>query len=196
MAKKFASDKPTIAEIRRLKTPARKTVTIVLDDAAAAEIADLEKKLAEAEAFDADHNAAPTAPAVEEQLEQARDEFREMIVEFTFEAMGRKAYDELVDAHPPTPKQKEDGYSYNPETHAAALIVASCIDPEMSLADAQAIWEEWGTAEAQLLYMTAVAVNAAGERRVPKSVLGTGPTRRSGPSSTTASPSVSPTASS
>jgi len=77
--------------------------------------------------------------------------------EFTFTALGSHDLDALQAKHQPTPKQKIDGMSWNPDTFAPALVAACLQDPEVSEQEMKEIWEsgEWSAGELGTLFNTA-----------------------------------------
>jgi hypothetical protein len=114
-----------------------------------------------------------------EELAEAKDEVEALVPEVAaaervirFKAIGRKAYRELQEAHEPTKEQRKDARDnglgepmHNPVTFPPALIAASAIAPEMTLAQAEAIWNSpnWSAGELALLYTTATTVNASSD---------------------------------
>lgn len=85
---------------------------------------------------------------------------------------GRKAYDALVDAHPPTDEQIEDakteairlGQEFVPpqfdvETFAPALMVACAREPELTPEAAQTIFDTWNNGEVTEVWEACLAVN-------------------------------------
>jgi hypothetical protein len=85
-------------------------------------------------------------------------------LELTFQSIGAAAYDKLVAKNPPTPSQRVDGASFNMDTFAPALISACSVEPEISPADAKAIWEseDWSRGELMVLFRNAVEINNKG----------------------------------
>lgn len=65
------------------------------------------------------------------------------------EAIGNKAYDQLVGKHKPTAKQRDEGHIFNPETFPAALISACLARPKLSEEQALALSksEAWSGGE-------------------------------------------------
>lgn len=103
----------------------------------------------------------------------------------TFRSIGRRAYDELVDEHPPSKKQIEEAKeqnqekpAFNIETFAPALIAASCIEPQMSEDEARELFDEWGAAEIAEPWLAALEVNTS--RRTVNLGEGFGPMNGSG----------------
>lgn len=191
MVKLFEGDSPTIEEIRKLRKPRTHTVGLPMDSDVLTRIEELEKELRLAVRLDANQNREPEAPAIEAELEALRAEAEDSVVEFTFQEIPRKQYRALLDAFPdPDGKRRADD-----ETIAPHLIAACCIDPEMTLDDAQAIWDEWSDVAASTLYGAAIMVNEA-LTRVPFGVSATAKIPGSEPNSTTAPSEGSDTATS
>ena len=107
---------------------------------------------------------------------------------------GRRDFQELLKKHPPRPEDVEDGLDMNPETMGPELLAAAYKDPEMSLSDAEAIWDEWDDAVVTQLFLTAYNVNKE-VRDVPFVNTNSGRTpsseRRSGSPGDTGSPDPS-----
>lgn len=77
-----------------------------------------------------------------------------------FRAVGAKEYDDLLSAHPPTPKQKLEGATYNLDSFGPALIAAVCAEPNLTEDEAKAIWEsaDWSRGEIMTLFGNAVEI--------------------------------------
>lgn len=77
-----------------------------------------------------------------------------------FRSIGSKEYDRLVTNCPPRPDQKKEGASYNIDQFGPELISRVCVDPVMTLEDAQKIWnsDEWNRGEIWDLFTNAVEV--------------------------------------
>jgi hypothetical protein len=92
--------------------------------------AELEAELAEAIARDAVTNARDRAPTISRQLVELQDEIEAAKVGFKFRNIGRKAWADLLAAHPPTKAQKELRTDHNPETFPIAAMAAAIVEPE------------------------------------------------------------------
>lgn len=81
-----------------------------------------------------------------------------------FRALGAKAYDELMAAHPPTKEQKAEGQVWNPVTFPAALIAASSHDPTITPEQATELWTspDWARGELWDMLARLVALNQEG----------------------------------
>jgi hypothetical protein len=85
-------------------------------------------------------------------------------VGLTFRGIPAHEYDKLISKFPPRPKDKKQGYGYNPDEFGPALIAVTCIDPEMSEEDAKEIWQsdDWNRGERMMLLMAAIEVCTSG----------------------------------
>lgn len=81
-----------------------------------------------------------------------------------FRAIGSKEYDDLIAAHPPSKKDKDDGAVWNPDTFAPALISACSVEPSIPVDVAQEIWSSpmWSRGELMDLFTAVVRLNAEG----------------------------------
>ena len=91
---------------------------------------ELETELAEAIARDAVTNAKDRAPDISRKLKKLEDEIEAAKVGFKFRNIGRKAWADLLAAHPPTKAQKELRTDHNPETFPIAAMAAAIVEPE------------------------------------------------------------------
>ena len=85
-------------------------------------------------------------------------------VKLRFKAIGAVEYDKLVAKHPPKSEQRVEGAAFNIDTFAPALISRCSVIPEMSLEDAEEIWNspEWSRGDLMVLFRNAVDVNNRG----------------------------------
>lgn len=112
----------------------------------------------------------PLRDAVEKAEKAVRDSSRT----FAFRSIGRLAYQELRDRHPPQEQDHEDvkaqgigqRAAYHAETFAPALIQAASLDPVLTGEDIAEIFDgdAWNESEITQLYMAALEVNT--QRRV------------------------------
>jgi hypothetical protein len=148
------------------KKPRVAEVVICLDDDLALEHDRALDHLQQAkDAKNADDIARLTA-----RVDQLAAELAEATTVIKVRAMGGREYDALVDAHPPTKAQEDDAKKrggsapYNPDTFSPALIAASVAEPELSLEDAQHIWDTWNVGERLALFYAALDVNSRAQR--------------------------------
>lgn len=155
-------------------------VWIPLDETILEEIAELEQQM---ERHDPTGALRAKRDALIEQAEQDGAAAR-----FTFRQLPARAYRQLVEAHPPQTK----GMRWHEPTFAPALIAACCVEPEMTVAQATRIGDEWGEDAYLRLYATAITVNES-QTQVPFSVTSTAKTLVSQLNSTSAANGDSPT---
>lgn len=81
-----------------------------------------------------------------------------------FLALNGDEYDSLTAAHPPTPKQKSENHTWNPDTFPPALISAVSQQPKLSVEQAAALWKhkDWSAGEQATLFSRALEVCQSG----------------------------------
>lgn len=119
----------------------------------------------------------------EEALSDAEEAVEAVTTLFRFEGLSAPEWDALMDDHPPTADQarkaRKAGLTapvWNEDTLPAALIAACCVEPKLSVEDAQRILADphLNAAEAQSLFVA--ARDACRTRRVPQLGKGSGRT--------------------
>jgi hypothetical protein len=92
------------------------------------------------------------------------EEGNEVVVLMKYRALPSKAYDEMIEAHPPTSEQKKAGQVYNVDTFAPALISAVSLEPALSVEEARTIYTspDWSGGELTTLFIKALQVCNAG----------------------------------
>jgi hypothetical protein len=165
---------PTFDRLKK-KQPLERKVTIAL----------VQESL---DAYDAATNALERArllgeedriPDLETEVAEAKARLVEDSIELKFRSIGRKNYDALLEAHPPTPEQIKEFQEanadkegnpgkgqppYNVDTFAPALVAASLAEPELSEEQVQELFDEWNATELAELWVAALEVNT--QRRV------------------------------
>ncbi len=122
---------------------------------------------------DAKENRTPVAPGLYKQIEELRDSAKDVTATFVFEDLGRKRFEDLWKTCPPTDEQREEGYEWDPDAFGPLIIATACIQPELTLEEATDMYDNWSTAEAEILLMTAINVNM-GMSVIPLSGTATG----------------------
>lgn len=92
------------------------------------------------------------------------DEGGQVELTMKYRAIGSVEYDKLVSKHPPKPEQRVEGASFNIDTFAPALIARVSVEPEMTLKDAEDIWNspDWSRGDLMVLFRNAVELNNRG----------------------------------
>lgn len=191
-----------VTELLAKRRPPQVTVQIVFDGALQDEMTAVQEQIRKAEADS--QGLRSEAPKLQEQLTALQARVEEAAVPFTFQAIPRSELEALKAAHPPTVEQwtrfKEESagqsiFAQPPQFDwvgfAPGLIASSCINPQMSVEEAQRLWDELSDGEAATLFEAAWRVQGQVSR--PFS-LGNGidMTPDSVPKSTTPSNTVSP----
>ena len=176
--------KRTMSSIIRDKQPNTKTVDIVLDSDLANEIQLKEQEKAQMQARRGRSLADGIGP-LETELDALYERAVEAAVTFTFRDPGRKPFDDLVLQHPPTKDQKERVaelgggiLEFNIDTFPPALMALTASDPKMTLGQAETIFDEWGSGDAETLFAAALLV-CKEMTSIPLSQNGTDPTDNS-----------------
>jgi hypothetical protein len=183
----------TADHLKSAKKPVQVTVAIHHDDELVVAYEEASDALARAELLqdhDADKDAAEIVQ-LREAKSAAAEALREATTFITFKSMGRKAYQALIEEHPPTEEQKkqyqtEHGMEapYDQETFAPALVAACAYDSDGELIwtveEAEEVFEEWNSSEIVTLFQAAIQCNSA--RRVTDLGKASGSTRSFGKS--------------
>lgn len=159
MGKKFTSDSPSMEEILRYKNKHTLSIDVLIDAELASEIKALEKRHMIELRIDDKENRTPIAPSIRKRIDKLVEQAQESTVTFTFQDQGRKRFEDLWKTVPPTDEQREKGYEWDPDAFGPLIISEACIEPKISLEEATDMYNDWSTAEAELLLMTAINVN-------------------------------------
>ncbi len=188
---------------RKAKLPRTVKVPILLDDELGQELEEAEQALLEAEqreeakreryVGEARRTALPVAsntdPAqfervAQERIDQALAPFRQRVDEvkaevekatqwYVFRSIGRDAYRDLQDAHPPTDEDHKEladsgeggKATFHLDTFAPALVQASCVEPVLDNDAIEEIFHGiWNESEITQLFIAAQTANIS--RRV------------------------------
>jgi hypothetical protein len=93
------------------------------------EIEQLEPRMQQARLTDEMENREPEAPVIASRIVELTRQARDAEVEFSFKAMRRRDWRDLIAAHPPTEEQRSKGVDFNPETLPATAMAACCVSP-------------------------------------------------------------------
>lgn len=151
------------------KKPRTAKVLICLDDDLVIEREAKIEELEQAVRLSPVEEGKPTSPDVarlERELQKLNVAVEESTVCIVFRGVGGVAYEQLINSHQPTEKQKKDAQDkggismWNPETFPVALIHASIVEPDdLELEDVEQLWREWNAGERVALFNAALDVN-------------------------------------
>lgn len=137
------------------RKPHTRRVTIALDDDARQAVIDAQVALDEAEA----DGKKATITAARRRLEQAQAALDAVSVSLLVRHIPAPAYNALLDEHPPTARNEDDGQPYNPSTFAPALVRACLAEPRLTDEEFGEMWERLTSPEATVLFTAALIVN-------------------------------------
>lgn len=170
----MSSRPATFDHLKSAKKPLRRTITIFLDDDPVVALAQAQEAYHEAVQKAMPHGLDEAEKTeLLEAITTAQQAVEATSVQMTFESIGRKKYDRLVQLYPPTEAQKKEFAQeygegkeppYDADAFAVALIAASCITPRMTEDEVAELRDSWNTAEYVELFTTALEVNT--QRRV------------------------------
>jgi hypothetical protein len=147
------------------------TVRMLLRQDLARQHADLEAELLDARNGDDMENRTPQAPVIAQRIVDLEAEIEAAKVSFTFRAVGRRAWVDLLAAHPPTKAQikaladvtpdvlRRPTLEFNPEKFPVAAIAATLVEPEMTEDDVRRLEAALSDAQWSQLWGKAIEVN-------------------------------------
>ena len=140
----------------------------------------------------------PTLTKMAEGLQELERRIDEQTQVYSFRAVSRRRWRDLLAKHPPKREHRESGQDFNPETFPAEAIATCCVSPKLTVDEVKALEadDDLGTGGFEQLWNGCLAANLGVVNDTPKSVLATAILRTNGASSITAAPEASPGASS
>lgn len=161
-------------------------------------IKEMQRRVTDALAYDAEHNEPDTAPQVRADLDRLVADYEAGQVTFTFRSIPHDQWMDLHAKHPPTPEDRALGLDYHSVDFPIAAMAASCVQPEGITEDkVRELAEKLAHGPFQALFEACMAANLAVEdEAIPFSAAAIGKILDFVPSSTTAANEPSPTASS
>ncbi len=169
----------TLADLRGKKKPVTRSVEIFLDSDVATDINRAQVRLNEIEER---LSQSPQRRDLQIKRDQAEAELERLQAEaaetgavatFSFRAIGRKAYEKLIEEHPATEEQQREArergaaaglnsqlarLQWNADTFPPALIAAASCEPKISHEEAWEMFhvsEDWNEGELTTLFVTA-----------------------------------------
>lgn len=187
----------TIDDLLAEAVPRSATARILLRQDLLEEHARLDAELQAAVAAALDEVTSETRDTLATQLAELEAQIEAAQREFTFRALGRRAWADLMAKHPPTKDQLKANprLDHNPETFPFAAIAASCVAPALTVDHVKALDERLNVSEFDKLWVTTLEANVGADDR-PKSLLAGSIRRVSAAFGRTASLEGSPAASS
>lgn len=147
---------PDIKDIIARARPREHSVRICVSGDLAAEYDRLQAELAAVAAWQPQSMAEENpAAAIARRIAELQEQMREAEVEFTFRALGARAWSDLVAEHPGQTEEE----AWDADTLAPALVSACAVDPVMAPEDVDALFEALNVGQRQQLIEAAWQVN-------------------------------------
>ena len=168
----------TLDHLKTSKKPVIRKVWIALDDEVAEEF---QEAISKRDSLKSIHRVRPDDKTIasdlhvaEQACKEAEAKFRESAALFKFKSIGRVAFDKMIKNHPPTAEEKREvaeaggdpsELQWCVETFSVALTAACSLEPKMTVAEVQELWDDdnWTQAEAAAMFNAALQANM--ERR-------------------------------
>lgn len=138
------------------------TVKVCLRGDLLAEHDRLEELLAEARRRDDIENRPAEAASIAQQIEDLEREISDTETAFTFQAIGQKAWTDLIALHPPSEQDREDGWEFNPRTFSVAAVAASAQTPAMTEEQAGRLYDLCTFGQWERIWSVCLAANVHG----------------------------------
>ena len=189
---------PSIDDVISRIQPREVTTTVQVREDLVGRIRELQRAIADALAYDRDHNEPDTAPALRAELDQLAADYEAGKVTFRFRSLPHDRWMDLHAKHPPTDEDRAIGLDYHSVDFPIAAIAASCVEPDgVTEGRVRELAAVLAHGPFQALFEACMAANLAVEdEAIPFSAAAIGRILDSVPSSTTAATEPSPTASS
>ncbi len=173
------------------------TARILLRQDMLARHAELDAALNKALEDDGRHNRPAESPRLKDEIQALEVGIEAAKVEFRFRSIGKRAWADLLAAHPPTKPQRtaDPRIDHNPRTFPVAAIAASCVDPAMTVDDVKRLDVALPPTLFDVLWARCIDANVGGAES-PKSMAAGVIARLSERSASTPAPAASPVPSS
>lgn len=150
---------PNIEEILKQATPRQRTVKVCVRGDLASEVERLTDELANTSKEWEPSSIAEEHPGrrIAAELHEAQAAARAAEEPFTLRYIGDRAYNDLLAAHP----SDNANELFDDRTFPKALIAASCVDPQMTAEQAEALFEVINQGEQKKLFDAAWEVHNA-----------------------------------
>lgn len=133
----------TIEEVRARLKPVQAEAHVCLDGSLFRERDQINEELDQFRAWEPStlSDVDPRKP-LQEALADVEKRMRDETVPFVFRSIGDKASSDLLAAHPsPKDDKGEERFAFNPATYPVALCAAASMDPLMSVADVEFLFD-------------------------------------------------------
>jgi hypothetical protein len=153
-------------EIMSVKKPTQRSTRICLRPDLVEELNNLHAKNFDRSSRFKSLAEAPPDTRYQEAIEALQAEIEEATVTFVFQGVGRRNFELMMQAHPPTDEQQErhkadtgEDLVWNTDTFPPALVAASSLTPKISKEEAVKIFEDWDGPDLLDIFNAAFAAN-------------------------------------
>jgi hypothetical protein len=152
---------PNIADILKQATPRQRTVPVCVRGDLASEVERLADEMARETKEWEPSSIADEHPGrrLAAELKAAQEAVKAAEVPFVLQYIGDRAYHDLLAAHP----SDNPNELFDDRTFPKALIVAACVDPEMTAEQAEELFEVINQGEQKKLFDAAWEVHNAAD---------------------------------
>jgi hypothetical protein len=160
----------TFAQWRAEHTPDRVTVGVCFDRrllfALEQAESELEEVTSEKDGMLGNEERKARISELEGKADKLRSEVESKTRTLVFESIGRREWSDLLAEHPPTKEQLDrfGELDHNPETFPPVALEASCVEPGMSLEDAQWLMDKLPLGAWNRVWGACLSVNVVGSR--------------------------------
>lgn len=175
----------SVDDLRKAFQPRRVECRVLVDGSLLDRHAALEAELQRAIREDVELNRIAVAPALTEQIRALEDEIEAKQATFVMSNVGRGRWLDLLSRHQPSREDAAQGLDFDPRTFPPAAVALSCVEPELTLEDAEWLFDALDLAEWSRIWNACLEANLGREAR-PKSLVAIAAARTNGKSSTIA----------
>jgi hypothetical protein len=123
---------------------------------------ELEEQLVQARIDDEREDRHALAPGIARKIEELEAEIAQARVPFTFRAIGRRAWSDLMTAFPPSEEDRRNGAGYDKVMFEPAAIAASCVSPVMTVEQVERLGDVLNEGQWMVLLGGCLAANVEG----------------------------------
>lgn len=151
-----------IEEVLAQVRPKTATARVCLRGDLLAQHEELEAELAEARRQAGTENAYSDAPRIAALIRDLEAEIDAASVEFTFTAVGQRAWTNLITEHQPSEDDSENGWAFDPRTFPLAAVAASATEPKMTADQVERLYSTVNVGQWSLIFGACLRANTEG----------------------------------
>lgn len=162
----------TVDDLLAEIAPREVIAQVLLRQDLVAQHTELELSLQQALVEDARENRDSIGPGIAKQIESLEAEMDAHRRPFTFRAVGKRRWADLMAQHPPTKEQRKENprLDHDPSLFPVVAIAASCIDPVLTIEQVNMFEDRLDLSQWALLWNACLEANL-GDGKLPKSMV-------------------------